>query len=149
MTELHMNADYDHPHPEKTYHRTPQAVQILSLIFFAGFAISVSIVAIEEFWPAGIALAAYFAYQWGRIPSISGGHDAPSLANLRPQMPRQRAEATGNASFDAYRAELLERLEKEQADFETFLERLRDARDKKEFERFMDDRAGGAKPAGA
>ena len=37
--------------------------------------------------------------------------------------------------------ETLRRLEEEQHNFEAFLERLRDAKDKAEFDQFMDERA--------
>ena len=49
--------------------------------------------------------------------------------------------SSGNAAFDAYKAETLRRLEDEQTNFEAFLARLRDAKDKAEFDQFMDDRA--------
>jgi hypothetical protein len=39
---------------------------------------------------------------------------------------------TGNSAFDSYKADTLARLEQEQADFEAFLERLREAKDKSE-----------------
>ena len=45
------------------------------------------------------------------------------------------------AAFDAYREETLRRLEEEQQDFEAFLQRLREARDKAEFDQFIDERA--------
>lgn len=48
---------------------------------------------------------------------------------------------TGNSAFDAYKADTLRRLEDEQGKFEAFLERLRDAKDKAEFDQFMDERA--------
>ena len=48
---------------------------------------------------------------------------------------------TGNSAFDAYKADTLRRLEEEQDKFEAFLERLRDAKDKSEFDQFMDERA--------
>lgn len=48
---------------------------------------------------------------------------------------------TGNSAFDTYKADTLARLEQEQIDFEAFLERLREAKDKSEFDQFMDDRA--------
>ncbi len=51
---------------------------------------------------------------------------------------------TGNSAFDAYKADTLRRLEEEQDNFESFLERLRDAKDKAEFDQFMNDRAGKA-----
>lgn len=49
--------------------------------------------------------------------------------------------STGNSAFDTYKADTLRRLEEEQASFEAFLERLREAKDKSEFDQFMDDRA--------
>lgn len=48
--------------------------------------------------------------------------------------------SSGNTAFDAYRAETLRRLEDEQEAFQAFLERLRAAKDKSEFDAFMDDR---------
>ena len=52
--------------------------------------------------------------------------------------------ATGNSAFDADKADTLRRLEEEQNNFESFLERLRDAKDKAEFDQFMDDRDGSS-----
>ena len=49
-------------------------------------------------------------------------------------------EATGNRAFDEYRAETLRRLEDEQREFREFLDRLRRARDKAEFDQFMAER---------
>lgn len=49
--------------------------------------------------------------------------------------------SSGNTVFDAYKSETLRRLEEEQHAFEAFLQRLRDAKDKSEFDSFMDDRA--------
>ena len=42
--------------------------------------------------------------------------------------------SSGNSAFDAYRDETIQRLEEEQASFEAFLERLREAKDKSEFD---------------
>ena len=46
-------------------------------------------------------------------------------------------EATGNRAFDEYRAETLRRLEEEQRQFTEYLERLRRAKDKAEFDQWM------------
>lgn len=54
---------------------------------------------------------------------------------------RHAFKTSGNTAFDAYKAETLRRLEEEQAAFEAFLQRLRDSKDKSEFDTFMDDRA--------
>lgn len=48
---------------------------------------------------------------------------------------------TGNTAFDNYKADTLRRLQEEQDSFESFLERLRAAKDKSEFDAFMDERA--------
>jgi Protein of unknown function (DUF2852) len=48
--------------------------------------------------------------------------------------------ADGNAAFNEYRAETLRRLEQEQAEFQGFLEHLRLAKDKAEFDQFMTER---------
>ena len=53
--------------------------------------------------------------------------------------------SSGNSAFDAYKAETLQRLEQEQENFEAFMNRLRAAKDKSEFEQFMDERAQDAK----
>ena len=50
-------------------------------------------------------------------------------------------QSSGNTAFDSYKSEMLKRLEDEQTAFEAFLQRLRDAKDKSEFDAFMDDRA--------
>ena len=48
--------------------------------------------------------------------------------------------SSGNRAFDDYRAETLRRLEDEQREFKEFLKRLRVARDRAEFDQFMNDR---------
>jgi hypothetical protein len=45
--------------------------------------------------------------------------------------------SSGNRAFDEYRTETLRRLEEEQKEFGAFLERLRFAKDKAEFDQFM------------
>lgn len=55
---------------------------------------------------------------------------------------RGRRGGSGNAAFDEYRAETLRRLEEEQREFEEYLERLRAAKDKAEFDAFMAQRRG-------
>jgi hypothetical protein len=48
--------------------------------------------------------------------------------------------SSGNRAFDEYRAETLRRLEEEQHEFKEFLNRLRHAKDKAEFDQFMAER---------
>jgi hypothetical protein len=55
--------------------------------------------------------------------------------------------SSGNRAFDEYRAETLRRLEDEQREFLEFLDRLRHAKDKAEFDQFMAERHGGDRDA--
>jgi Protein of unknown function (DUF2852) len=48
--------------------------------------------------------------------------------------------SSGNRAFDDYRTETLQRLEEEQREFKEFLERLRFAKDRAEFDQFMAER---------
>ena len=50
--------------------------------------------------------------------------------------------SSGNAAFDEYRTETIKRLEDEQKEFVEYLEKLRQAKDKQEFDQFMADRRG-------
>ncbi len=129
----------------------PLPVQIISIVFYAAFAISVSITTIAIFWPAGVFLAAIFAYQWGRIPSL-GGRPAnqdvsDKMDEVKPQTNFSFNKSSGNQSFDAYREDLLRRLEQERDSFRSFVERVREAEDENEFDKFMTDRAEAAKIA--
>ncbi len=54
----------------------------------------------------------------------------------------QQPQSSGNHAFDEYRTETLRRLEDEQNEFSAFLERLRFAKDKSEFDQFMNERRG-------
>ncbi len=56
---------------------------------------------------------------------------------------------SGNRAFDDYRTETLRRLEDEQREFRDFLDRLRHAKDKAEFDQFMAERRNRAPESGA
>ena len=58
----------------------------------------------------------------------------------------RRGESSGNAAFDEYREETLKRLEDEQREFKDFLARLRQAKDKAEFDQFMAERLNRGAP---
>ena len=90
------------------------------------------------FWPVGLALLMYMI--WSKR-MFSG----TSCAKRRSRSFSMPSRNTGNAAFDAYKADTLRRLEEEQENFEAFLERLREAKDKSEFDQFMDERANAAK----
>lgn len=86
------------------------------------------------FWPVGLALLFYMI--WSKRMFTSCSRKSTSMRHgMRAMRP------SGNSAFDAYKADTLRRLEDEQQQFEAFLERLRDAKDKAEFDQFMNDRA--------
>lgn len=130
-------------HTPSPAQQMPVAVQIVSTVLFAGFAIPVTIVALNVFWPAGIAIAAILAWRGGFAPGMGNSIDMAALGEaVKTVSPEATQRRSGNASFDRYRDEMLERLEHEQENFEDFLDRLRAAKDSTEFDQFMDDRAG-------
>jgi hypothetical protein len=49
----------------------------------------------------------------------------------------------GSTAFEEYRLDTLRRLEHEEKEFHSFLDRLRAAKDKSEFDQFMAERRGG------
>jgi hypothetical protein len=53
---------------------------------------------------------------------------------------RNTVSADGNLSFEEYRAQVLRHVEDEQEAFAAFVERLRFARDRSEFDAFMAER---------
>jgi len=86
-------------------------------------------------WPVGLALLFYMIWS-KRMFSKSCSH---RFDKRRAAMSAMRP--SGNSAFDAYKADTLRRLEEEQSKFEEFLERLREAKDKAEFDQFMEERA--------
>ena len=88
------------------------------------------------FWPIGLALLAYMI--WSK--RMFNG----SCSSRRHAHGGHKFRTSGNTAFDAYKADTLRRLEDEQEAFESFLNRLREAKDKQEFDQFMDDRKASA-----
>jgi hypothetical protein len=84
------------------------------------------------FWPIGLALLAYMI--WSKRMFNGSCRKSASVS-------RHTFQSSGNSAFDAYKADTLRRLEEEQEAFEAFLQRLRDAKDKSEFDQFMDERS--------
>lgn len=82
-------------------------------------------------WPLGLAILFYMLWS-GRMGCSKGGWGRKYRA--------ERMGETGNAAFDEYRAETLRRLEEERSAFVGFLDKLRKAKDKAEFDQFMADR---------
>ena len=86
-------------------------------------------------WPVGLFLIAYMI--WSK--RMFSGNCASK--RTRHSHVRSAMRPSGNSAFDAYKADTLQRLEEEQGNFEEFLKRLREAKDKAEFDQFMEDRA--------
>jgi Protein of unknown function (DUF2852) len=104
--------------------------------------IAAMVVSFIVFWPVGLAFLAYMI--WSKR-MFSRSHCAHWRDRRAHHMDYARAyTSSGNTAFDSYKAEMLRRLESEQEAFETFLQRLRDAKDKSEFDAFMEDRARSA-----
>ncbi|SFP09884.1 DUF2852 domain-containing protein [Tranquillimonas alkanivorans] len=89
------------------------------------------------FWPLGLALLAYMIWSKRMFNENCG--------MKRARHAHHAFKSTGNSAFDAYKAETLRRLEEEQDAFESFLKRLRDAKDKAEFDQFMAERSKKAR----
>lgn len=104
-------------------------------------------------WPIGLALLVYSLCRgrmgcWGhyRQGGYGGGYQGgPWQAGPAPWTGWKSwcgggdrpARTSGNRAFDEYRMETLHRLEEEQKEFGAFLDRLRFAKDKAEFDQFM------------
>ena len=98
------------------------AAMVLGLIFF---------------WPVGLAILFYMIWSKRMMSSKT----------CSTRRSRHRMSSTGNSAFDAYRDETMRRLEEEQDAFHAFMERLRNARDKSEFDQFMNERRDRARMA--
>ena len=95
-------------------------------------------------WPLGLAILA-FTIGSGRMGCW--GHHGTN--RWQDKMDRMRSKvdwwgtappSSGNRAFDEYRADTLRRLEEEQREFKEFLQRLRFAKDRAEFDQFMAER---------
>jgi hypothetical protein len=120
--------------------------------------IAATVLAFIVWWPLGLASLAFIAAT-RRLGACGGGRWYATAGQGRPGPaggPWNRggscgwgwhggrtARPSGNAAFDEYRAETLRRLEEEQREFVDYLERLRRAKDKAEFDQFMSERRRG------
>lgn len=99
-------------------------------------------------WPLGLASLAYLFWSGKMRCCHSGRADDARRHDFRMFFHNmgkgccssRRSESTGNSAFDDYRKETLRRLEEDQREFMEFLERLRRARDRSEFDEFMAER---------
>ena len=119
--------------------------------------IATTILAFIVWWPLGIATLA-FAFGSGRMMCGMRGkvgrwynmdaREQPGGGRHRGWR-MARGGGSGNRAFDEYRDETMRRLEEEEREFREFLERLRQAKDKAEFDQFMADRRRGDAGSGA
>ncbi len=86
-------------------------------------------------WPVGLAILGYMIWSKRMFGHCTRHHAGTGRFH--------RVESTGNAAFDAYRDETMKRLEDEHRAFRDFLQKLREARDKAEFDQFMEERRQG------
>ena len=111
--------------------------------------IALMILGFMVWWPVGLATLAFIIGS-GRMSCWKGGgmsrwHDGASRVHQSGTW-WQPSRSSGNRAFDDYRAETLRRLEDEQREFKDFLERLRFAKDKTEFDAFMAERRNRPAP---
>jgi hypothetical protein len=127
--------------------------------------IALMVLGFVAWWPAGLAILAFIIgsgrmscwnhHGWSHHGWSHHGMDhwQRKIERLQQKMDRMRNMApgageswwgqprsSGNRAFDEYRIETLRRLEQEQQEFRDFLDRLRHARDKAEFDEFMAER---------
>lgn len=111
-------------------------------------------------WPVGLAILAFTI--WSRNMGCHGGDRwERKMQRMEEKMARMRERfgggfggggpwggrpSSGNHAFDEYRTETLRRLEEEQREFREFLDRLRFAKDKAEFDQFMAERRNRTQP---
>jgi hypothetical protein len=119
--------------------------------------IGLTVLSFMLWWPLGLVVIGYLIGS-GRMACWTEGAGPRwqrRMDRMQRRMSRMQAaaerwgmggprtsyrETTGNRAFDEYRAETLRRLEEEQREFIEFLDRLRHAKDKAEFDEFMAER---------
>jgi hypothetical protein len=114
-------------------------------------AIAFTILGFMFWWPVGLAML-FFTIGSGRMGCFGRrrramyqqfAQDGGPLSGFKAWAcgsDSRPASTSGNRAFDEYKAETLRRMEEEQKDFGSFLERLRFAKDKSEFDAFMAER---------
>ncbi|MGD9726010.1 MAG: DUF2852 domain-containing protein [Nitrospiraceae bacterium] len=102
------------------------------------------------FWPIGLGILAFLIWSgrmgcgrqhWGDWEQKARAKWARKMERFASGMP-----SSGNRAFDEYREDTLKRLYEEQKEFTAFLDRLRMAKDKAEFDQFMADRRNRPTP---
>jgi hypothetical protein len=128
--------EFDRPHMLRSpWHPGWVAVTVLGFIFW---------------WPIGLALL-FYTLGSRKMGCWSNDRFENKMQRMQYKMERMRNRmeasgfgfrgfgppSSGNRAFDEYRMETLRRLEEEQIEFKDFLDRLRHAKDKDEFDQFM------------
>jgi hypothetical protein len=109
--------------------------------------IAITVLGFIIWWPIGLALL-FFTIGSRKMGCWDHNRFANKMERMQSKMDRMRGRmetsgfgfgtpSSGNRAFDEYRVETLRRLEEEQVEFKNFLERLRHAKDKAEFDQFM------------
>ena len=117
----HSSAHWEHP--------KPAWIALLILAFLIS-------------WPMGLLLLAIL-FVTGRLDGWKRAGLALWHEGIKPMRNPGtwwQPHSSGNNAFDEYRSETLRRLEDEEKEFREFLNRLRAAKDKSEFDQFMADR---------
>ena len=125
--------------------------------------IALLVVSFILFWPIGLALLIYLKWSgrmfcsrhgryghWYGAEDRSGGREARREAREEWRAWKRRnrwgGQGSGNVAFDEYREETLRKLDEEQREFRDFLDRLRFAKDKAEFDQSMAERRNRPQP---
>lgn len=112
--------------------------------------IALTVLGFVFWWPVGLALL-FYTIGSRKMSCWSPDRFANKMERMQYKMDRMRGRmdsrgfgfpgfgppSSGNRAFDEYRMETLRRLEEEQTEFKDFLDRLRHAKDKNEFDQFM------------
>ena len=124
---------------EEPYDRRPH---MLDSPWHPGW-IAVTVLGFIIWWPIGLALL-FFTLGSRKMGCWSQDRWSNKMERMRDRMERRGfpfgPPSSGNRAFDEYRMETLRRLEEEQTEFKEFLDRLRHAKDKAEFDQFMAER---------
>jgi len=120
--------------------------------------VALAILGFIVFWPVGLALLVYMIWSGrmfcGRHGRYGRWYTPDERDAARDEWRARRDEwkawkhrhrwgrpsSSGNVAFDEYREETLRKLDEEQREFREYLDRLRSAKDRAEFDQFMNER---------
>lgn len=111
--------------------------------------IALTIVSFFLWWPLGLVVLGYLVGSGRMFGCWNARGGGEWRSRVREQAAgwcshgaRRGMRSSGNRAFDEYREETLRRLEEEEREFKEFLDRLRRAKDKTEFDQFMAEMRG-------